>query len=338
MFKKFEYVENFILTLKKYFNNFSILFVILLFLSGFLGPNPWKIVPFEFNFSKFQRNFTKQIKNFEKLDKFETTRNYLSNDQINDKKIVLAWSNKIHKKIENNKPLPRMYFSHIPNNIHKYEIHEKKKVFLSLLLPIALRGNELVLQERKLIDSIFKKNNIYKIEYFSKKYKVKNFKKINYSNLTNNQLTEIKKELLIKINKIPISMILAQAIIESGWGSSRFAKEGHALFGEWTWENDVGIKPKENLDANFSVKKFKNLLESMNSYILNLNRHPAYKNMRSYRDLMNKTDKIITGYDTANYLESYAEIGFAYVTKVIKMIKSNKLTIFENVKLEIYSH
>ena len=338
MFKKFENIENFILTLKKYFNNFSILIVFLLFLNGFLGPNVWKIAPVEFDFSKLQRNFTKEIKNFEKLDKFETTRNYLSYDQIDEKKIVLAWSNKIYKKVENNKPLPRMYFSHIPNNIDKYEIHEKKKVFLSLLLPIALRGNELVLQERKLIDSIFKKNNIYKIEYFSKKYKIKNFKKINYSNLTNNQLTEIKKELLIKINKIPISMILAQAIIESGWGSSRFAKEGHALFGEWTWENDVGIKPKENLDANFSVKKFKNLLESMNSYILNLNRHPAYKNMRNYRNLMNKSGNIITGYDTANYLESYAEIGFAYITKVIKMIKSNKLTTFENVKLEIYNY
>ena len=131
-------------------------------------------------------------------------------------------------------------------------------------------------------------------------------------------------------------MILAQAIIESGWGSSRFAKEGHALFGEWTWENDVGIKPKENLDANFSVKKFKNLLESMNSYILNLNRHPAYKNMRSYRDLMNKTGNIITGYDTANYLEGYAEIGLEYVTKVTNMIRTNKLYRFEDIVLESF--
>ena len=338
MLEKFELSENIISTLKKYSNNVSILIVFLLFLSGFLGPYLWKIVPVDFNFFKFQRNFSKEIKNFEKLDQFETTKDYLSYDQINDKKTVLAWSNKIQKKVENNKPLPRMYFSHIPNDIDKYETHEKKKVFLSVLLPIALRGNELVLQERKLIEAIFKKNNIYKIEYFSKKYKIKNFKKINYSNLANNELNEIKKELLIKINKIPVSMILAQAIIESGWGSSRFAKEGHALFGEWTWENNVGIKPKENLDANFSVKSFKNLLESMNSYILNLNRHPAYKNMRSYRSLMNKTGKIITGYDTANYLEGYAEIGYAYVTKIIKMIKSNKLTAFENVKLEIYSH
>ena len=120
MFRKSEYIENFILTFKKYLNNFSILIVFLLFLSGFLGPNLWEIVPVEFNFSKFQRNLSKEIKNFEKLDKFETTRNYLSKDQINDKKIVLSWSNTIHKKVENNKPLPRMYFSRIPNNFDKY--------------------------------------------------------------------------------------------------------------------------------------------------------------------------------------------------------------------------
>ena len=59
-----------------------------------------------------------------------------------------------------------------------------------------------------------------------------------------------------KINTIPISLILAQSIIESGWGASRFAQEGNALFGQWTWKNDDGIKPKGNPDANFSVKNF----------------------------------------------------------------------------------
>ena len=54
-------------------------------------------------------------------------------------------------------------------------------------------------------------------------------------------------------DKIPISLILAQSIIESGWGSSRFAQEGNALFGEWTWKTNDGIKPKGNLDANFAV-------------------------------------------------------------------------------------
>ena len=76
MFKKIEFPENIILTLKKYFNNVSLLIILLLFLSGFWGPNLWKIAPVEFNFFKFQRNFSKEIKNFEKLDTIETTKNY----------------------------------------------------------------------------------------------------------------------------------------------------------------------------------------------------------------------------------------------------------------------
>jgi Bax protein len=180
----------------------------------------------------------------------------------------------------------------------------------------------------------FSSNNIYQIENLSKKYKVKNFKKINFSNLTTLNLSKIKEELLTKINKIPISMILAQSIIESGWGGSRFAQEGNALFGEWTWKTNVGIKPKGNMDANFAVKNFKNLLESLNSYILNLNSHPAYSEMRKFRALKYKMGKKITGYETANFLNKYAEIGFEYVIKIEDMIKSNRLYKFQKAKLE----
>ena len=78
-----------------------------------------------------------------------------------------------------------MYFPYIPRNISEYETNEKKSVFIAILLPIALRGNELVLNERKLMNIAFSSNNIYQIEKFSKKYKIKNFKTINFSNLTN---------------------------------------------------------------------------------------------------------------------------------------------------------
>ena len=136
------------------------------------------------------------------------------------------------------------------------------------------------------------------------------------------------------MDEIPTSLAIAQAAKETGWGTSRFAQEGNALFGEWTWKNNDGIKPNGNLDANFAVKSFKNISESLNSYILNLNRHPAYTEMRNYRSMMFKAGKDITGYDTAAYLENYAEIGLAYVEKVNDMIKSNKLYKFENSVLE----
>ena len=319
----------------KYFINILYLFVIsLLFLLGFIGPGFWKMNSPNFKFVVFNKDLNKDTIIVNKEVKFNFNNKYLSSDQINKKSKVIKWSNQVLRSIENQLPVPRMYFSSIPKNINEYKIFEKKKVFLSILLPIALRGNELALEERKRLKVAFLTNNIYKIEYFAKKYKVKNFTKINFGSLNSLQLRNIKKELLIKVNRIPVSMIIAQAIIESGWGASRFAQEGNALFGEWTWKNNDGIKPNGNLDANFAVKSFKNISESLNSYILNLNRHPAYTEMRNYRSMMFKAGKDITGYDTAAYLENYAEIGLAYVEKVNDMIKSNKLYKFENSVLE----
>ena len=328
MLEKFEHIK-----FRNYINIFSLF---ILFLLGFLCPEFWKLDSPNFNFVVVQRDLSKDIIDVNKLEKLNLNKNYLSSDQINEKDKVISWSNQIIKNIENQIPIARMYFPYIPKNIDQYNILEKKRVFLSILLPIALRGNELALEERKLMKVAFLTNNIYKIEYFAKRYNVKNYKKLNFGGLTSLELNLIKKELLIKINKIPITMIIAQAIIESGWGSSRFAKEGNALFGEWTWKNNVGIKPKGNLNANFAVKSFVNLLESLNSYILNLNRHTAYKEMRTFRDLTIKTGNKFTGIDAAAYLENYAEIGLSYVVKVTDMMKSKKLYRFENALLEKY--
>ena len=322
--------------LRKFFDGIFIIILIFLLVIGFIGPRNFKIDSPIFNLSLVSKNFSKKLISVNKLDKFKNNKNFLSSDQINNKDIVLEWSKKIMYNVENDLAIPRMYFPYIPKNINEFIPAIKKKVFISILLPIALKGNELVLQERKLMKGAFLSNNIYQIENLAKKYKVKNFRKINFSNLTTLDLSRIKEELLTKINKIPISMILAQSIIESGWGSSRFAQEGNALFGEWTWNTKVGIKPKGNMDANFAVKNFKNLLESLNSYILNLNSHPAYYEMRKYRSLKYKTGELITGYNTANFLNRYAEIGFDYVKKIESMIKSNGLYRFRKSKLERY--
>ena len=324
------------MSLRSYHGISFILLIALLFLIGFLGPKFWQISQPLFSFKVIQNNISKSSVNIKKLNQFHSNNNYLSSDQFEDKVAVFKWSELILNNAKNNVSIPRMYFPHIPKNISQYEINKKKSIFTAILLPIALRGNELVLEERNLMKIAFSTNNIYQIEHFSKKYKVKNFKKINFSSLNRLQMSAIKMELLKKINTIPISIILAQSIIESGWGASRFAQEGNALFGQWTWKNEDGIKPKGNLDANFSVKNFNSLLDSVNSYILNLNTHPAYKELRNFRISQYKMSKNITGNDIANFLQNYAEIGFKYVVKVKEMIKNNKLSKFEDSKLIVY--
>ena len=81
-------------------------------------------------------------------------------------------------------------------------------------------------------------------------------------------------------------MMLAQAIVESGWGGSRFAQKGNALFGQWTWDKKKGISPTGIDRPSFAVKSFKNLQDSVDAYILNLNTHPAYSKLRNYRKLI----------------------------------------------------
>ena len=324
------------MSLRHYYEVLFLIIILLFFLIGFLGPNFWSLPQPKFNFKVIKNNFSNAVVSINRLNKFHSNNNYLSSDQFNDQTTVLRWSKIILNNVKNNVPIPRMYFPYVPKNISKYETNNKKSVFISILLPIALRGNELVIEERNMMKKAFSSNNIYQIEHFSKKYKIQNFKGINFSNLKRSQLKQIKLELLNKIDTIPISMILAQSIIESGWGASRFAQEGNALFGQWTWKNNDGIKPKGNLDANFSVKNFKSLLDSVNSYILNLNTHSAYEGLRNFRTSQYKLNKNATGIDMSNFLDKYAEIGFQYVTKVKDMIKKNQLSRFANSKLVVF--
>jgi len=300
------------------------LITLTLFILGFLVPKDNNIHQDYLLKKQYENNVTN-------LKKYSIE---FTDDQINNNDFVLHWSKNILTQAHKKGTVPREIFNHIPNKMNKINTIDKKNIFISILLPIALRGNELVLEERELIKVALNSNDLSQIEYFSKRYKIKDYKKINFVQLSDKQLEEIRSILLIKVNKIPISMILAQAIIESGWGSSRFAKEGNALFGEWTWQKGIGIKPQEKLDANYSVKNFSNISASLNSYILNLNRHEAYKEMRSYRNKKYINGDSITGYEAANFLSGYAEIGYQYITKVKDMIKFNKLERFENLVLE----
>ena len=130
---------------RKYLDIIFILLLILLLLIGFIGLRNFKIDSPIFNLSIASKNFSKTLIAVNKLDKFKKNKNFLSSDQINNKNIVLEWSKKIMYNVENDIDIPRMYFPYIPKNISEFQSTIKKDVFLSILLPIALRGNELVL-------------------------------------------------------------------------------------------------------------------------------------------------------------------------------------------------
>ena len=129
-------------------------------------------------------------------------------------------------------------------------------------------------------------------------------------------------DLLRRVNTIPIALVIAQASLESGWGSSRFAQQGNNLFGIRTYnKKDIGIKPKNNLKANFRVKAYKTVDDSVADYLLLLNSHHAYNDLRivrAYMTITNRTDV----HALADTLFDYSELGSQYIEMMHQHIKT----------------
>jgi len=141
------------------------------------------------------------------------------------------------------------------------------------------------------------------------------------------------EELVRRIDIIPTSIALAQAAKESGWGTSRFALEGNALFGQWTW-SDNGIAPlnREN-DKSHKILKFPILRASVKAYQNNLNTHKSYSNFRNKRLNMREKNKDIIGLELTETLKNYAQTGSEYIKILNQIIRQNRLADFEPVRL-----
>ena len=137
-----------------------------------------------------------------------------------------------------------------------------------------------------------------------------------------------------RINIVPVSLAIGQAIIESGWGQSRFALQGNALYGQWTYDQQEGLIPeKRDPEKSHAVKKFDKLEDSVRSYMFNLNTHPAYLEFRIVRritSLLVGNSKIAVKYKMQQ-LAAYAEIRKEYVDKLEIIVDTNDLTRFDKI-------
>ena len=213
----------------------------------------------------------------------------------------------------------------LPGEIKKIESTKKKKnLFIQIVLPLILEENNRIKLNRKKLFNILNKNINTAAE---KRWLNSKFK----------QYGVLKKDLStlkIRMDEVPVSLAIAQAAKETGWGTSRFAIEGNALFGQWTWTGE-GIKPAgiDSDDTTHKVMKFKVLKASVRAYQRNLNTHGSYRKFRSIRAEMRDNDEQLDSLILANYLDKYAATGKEY-TKIIKqIIKQNFLKDFDKVKL-----
>ena len=201
---------------------------------------------------------------------------------------------------------------------------ERKNLFIKIILPLVLDENNQIKLDRKKLFSVLNKNNNTNVE---KKWLDEKFRQYG---VLNKDFSTLK----IRMDEIPVSLAIAQAAKETGWGTSRFALEGNALFGQWTWSGE-GIKPAGAADdATHKVMKFKILKSSVRAYQRNLNTHSSYKKFRMVRAELRDNKKNLNSLILADYLDKYAETGKEYVSVLKKIIEQNNLIDFDDVKLQ----
>ena len=228
------------------------------------------------------------------------------------------------KDVRKNKLVKPIRLDLLPKEIGKIENTKKRKdLFIQIILPLVIDENNSIKLDRINLFSILNKSKNTKKEQEWLNIKFKQY------GVVNKDLSTLK----IRMDEIPVSMAIAQAAKETGWGTSRFAQEGNALFGQWTWSGE-GIKPSDaDNDTTHKVMKFKVLQASVRAYQRNLNTHSSYKNFRSIRAELRDEEKKLDSMVLSEYLDKYAETGRDYVVVLQKIIEQNNLQDFDDAKL-----
>ena len=228
-------------------------------------------------------------------------------------------------KVRSQKLVKPIYFTQFPRDLDALESTKlKKETFIKIVLPLIVAENERILADRQKLLILSEKKFTTDLEKQWIRQKLLEYK-VKKGDL---------KKLIKRMDIIPTSIALAQAAKESGWGTSRFALEGNAIFGQWTWSGQ-GIAPLDReSNKNHKILKFPILRASVKAYQNNLNTHKSYLKFRQKRlDLREKKVKI-SGLQLTETLNNYAQTGSEYTKILNQIIRQNRLSDFEPVKLE----
>ena len=225
------------------------------------------------------------------------------------------------KTIRSGSRVKPVYLSKLPKDLKKIKSTQKKKdTFIKIVMPLIIDENSKILDNRKKLFKILGKQNNSRGEKVWLKRRFEDYE------IKNEDVTELK----VRMDIIPVSIAIAQAAKESGWGTSRFALEGNAMFGQWTYGKD-GIAPLEReKNKGHKILKFPMLSSSVQAYKNNLNTHSGYREFRKKRADLRRKNQNISGLALVNYLHNYAATGKEYTDILKKIINQNSLTDFDN--------
>ena len=311
--------------------NIILTLVLLGFITSLMGIRPYiKVVTNEIKFThiakEYKSNFKYENKFPEKSNKTKNLKPDIEDVSL-DTKITLNLFEDLKydlKGIRSGALVKPIYLSKLPKDLKKLKSTQKKKdTFIKIVMPLILDENNKISENRKKLFKILGKQNNSRGERVWLKRRFEDY------GIKNEDVTALK----IKMDVIPVSIAIAQAAKESGWGTSRFALEGNAMFGQWTW-GKKGISPlKREKNKDHKILKFPILRSSVKAYINNLNTHNGYREFREKRAELRRKNKKISGVVLVQYLHNYAATKSEYTKVLKKIIEQNQLTDFDNAVL-----
>jgi Bax protein len=205
---------------------------------------------------------------------------------------------------------------------------EKHINFIVTFYPNVVEANEEVAEERdqildyrddypSAVDRGRKRNRLNK---YADKYRLTD--SLFTKGMTQDEFSSSMAKLLKRVDIIPDKLVMAQAIIESGWGGSKYAKSINNYFGIHCYTPGCGKPPSAIKNPTFWVKSFPTIEDCIEEYIWNLNIGHAYKDLRKTRVELRRENNFPNAIEMAKGLERYSEKGQEYITMVRSIIKN----------------
>ena len=229
-------------------------------------------------------------------------------------------------EIRKTKKVPFLLTKNIKASIKKLTISDKKNVFIKVLLPNILLVNHEILEGRKRIKSILGKEVGQRSEE----------EKMYLDSLRNSYSLKVSQadELLNRHDILPASLVISQAILESGWGTSKFSIYGNSLFGLHTTATAKGTFIQAE-GSSIKLKAYTSIKLGIEGYLKNINRHRAYRGLRAIRKKCRDENGKLNSIEMAKTQKSYSELGSEYISRVVQIIKAYKLDEFDDAKLSM---
>ena len=309
--------------------NILITLFLITFVISLISVRPFiKTVTTEIKFTYVAKEYKSNFKNedYKKISKTELSNNK-NNEDGNyigiDTQITLNLFENLKydlKSIRLGQSVKPVYLSKLPKDLKKIKSTNKRKdTFIKIVMPLILSENEKILEDRNKLFRILGKQSNTMGEKVWLKRRLKDY------GIKGEDIAELK----LRMDIVPTSIAIAQAAKESGWGTSRFALEGNAMYGQWTWGGE-GIEPsKKDKEKEHKILKFPKLQSSVAAYMKNLNTHRGYSEFRDKRSKIREKKQEVNGLDLVDYLYNYAQTGSEYVKTLKIIIQQNNLNDFD---------